>query len=142
MVPVLARIALGGVLLMLAMGHGEGGCACGGSSDGDEVVLGPATGALCPTGSTLTYESFGRPFMEEFCTECHDSAKSGAARQGATAFHDFDTLIGVRMVMDHIDQAAGSGPNATNDQMPPPGNPQPTLMQRQQLAEWIACGAP
>jgi hypothetical protein len=36
---------------------------------------------------------------------------------------------------------AGSGPDATNEQMPPDGTA-PTLAERQQLAEWLACGAP
>ena len=129
------RAVIAVTVLMFTIGHGGGCCA------GDEAVLGPPTGAACPTTSTLTYASFGKPFMESYCTRCHSSELTGAARNGATAFHDFDTLIGVQSVSDHIDQTAGSGPEATNDQMPPDGA-MPTLAERQQLAEWIACGAP
>jgi hypothetical protein len=54
---------------------------------------GKPSGATCPNGSTLTYANFGQSFMTTYCMSCHDSAKSGAARNGAPAFHDFDTLI-------------------------------------------------
>jgi hypothetical protein len=60
---------------------------------------------------------------------------------GAPAFHDFDTIEGIRAVSNHIDEAAGAGPAATNEAMPESGT-KPTLAERQMLAEWIACGAP
>lgn len=128
-------LVLASTLLLFTMGHGDGCCA------DDETVLGPATGATCPPTSTLTYATFGKPYMESYCTRCHSSTLTGEARMGATAFHDFDTQLGVRQVADHVDQAAGSGPNATNDQMPPDGA-MPSLAEREMLAEWIACGAP
>ena len=121
--------------LLFTMGHGDGCCA------DEDKVLGPATGATCPPTSTLTYTTFGQPFMANYCTRCHSSTVTGDDRMGATEFHDFDTQIGIRVVMDHIDQAAGAGPNATNDQMPPDGAT-PSLAEREMLAEWIACGAP
>ena len=122
-------------VLLFTMGHGDGCCR------EEDNVLGPATGATCSPASTLTYATFGQPFMASYCTRCHSSTLTGDARMGATEFHDFDTQIGVRVVMDHVDQAAGSGPNATNDQMPPEGAA-PSLAEREMLAEWIACGAP
>ncbi|HEY5920824.1 MAG TPA: c-type cytochrome [Kofleriaceae bacterium] len=130
-----SKLVLAATLLVFAMGHG-GGC-CG----GDEEVLGPPTGATCPPTSTLTYASFGQTFMTQYCTRCHSSTLSGDDRMGATLDHDFDTQLGIQQVGDHIDRSAGSGPDATNDQMPPDGA-RPTLMERQQLAEWMACGAP
>lgn len=123
-------------LLPLMMAHGDG-CGCGDAS----IELGPPTGATCPPGSTLTYASFGQQFMESYCTSCHASTLTGEARQGAPEFHDFDTIGGIRNVAGHIDQMAGSGPNATNTGMPNE-DPAPTMAERQQLAEWIACGAP
>ena len=128
-------LVLASTLLLFTMGHGDGCCT------EETAVLGPATGATCPPASTLTYASFGQAFMESYCTRCHSSTLSGADRNGATAFHDFDTRLGVVQVADHIDQAAGSGPNATNDQMPPDGA-MPSVAEREMLAEWIACGAP
>lgn len=131
------RGVLAVMLLAGTMGHGEGGC-CGGEEEG---VLGPPTGAQCPPGSTLTYASFGQQFMGDYCTRCHSSQLTGDARQGATEFHDFDTIEGIRAVMDHIDETAGFGPGAQNDAMPPSG-PFPSDAEREMLAEWIACGAP
>lgn len=131
----LKALVLASTLLVFNMGHGGGCCA------GDEDVLGPPTNTVCPPTSQLTYANFGQTFMTTYCTRCHSSTLSGDDRMGATEFHDFDTQIGVQRVADHVDQTAGSGPDATNETMPPNGA-RPTLTERQQLAEWIACGAP
>lgn len=128
-------LVLACTLLLFTMGHGDGCCS------GETPVLGPPTGATCPPASNLTYASFGQPFMENYCTRCHSSTLTGSARMGATLDHDFDSRIGVLRVYDHVDQAAGSGPNATNEQMPP-GGAMPSLAEREMLAEWIACGLP
>jgi hypothetical protein len=119
--------------------------ACGGSPT--------PTGTVCPDPDpgTLTYENFGKPFMEKYCTWCHDKAITRSNRNGAPIYHDYDTLLGVLETPDHIDQQAGSGPKASNDFMPPGRCPsvaggklsvdceQPTEEERQQLSEWIAC---
>jgi hypothetical protein len=60
---------------------------------------------------------------------------------GAPTFHDFDTRSGVFVVANHIDETAAAGPAAQNSQMPPDG-PSPTLAERYQLGEWLACGVP
>ncbi len=120
-------------LLLASMAHG--GC------HGEEDIYGPPTQAACPTGSTLTYNNFGKQFMESYCTKCHASDKMGEARQGAPSFHDFDTLNGIVVVADHIDETAASGPAATNLGMPA-DNLKPSLAERQMLGEWIACGLP
>ena len=104
-------------------------------------MFGPATASMCPPGSTLTYNNFGKPFMETYCTRCHASDRMGDARNGAPAYHDFDTLIGIKQVANHVDQTAASGPAATNTSMPPDGA-KPTLAERQMLGEWIACEMP
>lgn len=122
--------------VVFAMGNGEGHGCCA----GEDSVLGPATETVCPPASTLTYANFGQAFMGAYCTRCHSSTLTGGARMGAPEFHDFDSQFGVQAVADHIDQAAGAGPAATNTAMPL-NAPQPSLAERQQLAEWIACGA-
>lgn len=129
------KVLLAALLLTFTMGHGDGCCA------GEEEVLGPPTETTCPPTSTLTYANFGQAFMTTYCTRCHSSTLSGDARMGAPEFHDFDSQLGVQSVAEHIDEAAGAGPAAANDQMPPDGA-MPSLEERQQLAEWIACGAP
>ncbi len=114
--------------------------ACGGHSHDDNI--GPPSGALCATGSTLTYANFGQSFMTTYCVSCHDSAKSGAARNGAPLYHDFDTLSGIKVVSGHVDQYAGAGPSSVNEIMPEGDGPFPSLAERQMLGEWIACGLP
>ena len=105
-------------------------------------LFGPPTESVCPPGGTaLTYESFGKPFMASYCTRCHDSKLRGEDRQGAPSFHDFDTIFGIRAVSDHIDETSASGPAGTNKSMPP-DSPSPTLEERKQLGEWIACDMP
>jgi len=104
-------------------------------------LFGPPTQSVCPSATTLTYTNFGRSFMEAYCTRCHAASLRGADRQGAPSFHDFDTLFGVRAVFDHIDETTAAGPAATNTSMPP-DSPAPTLAERQQLGEWIACNMP
>ena len=94
--------------------------ALGGCKDDHHGSEGTATGALCTADADgLTYESFGRPFMTDFCVRCHSSTLTGAARMDAPAGHDFDTLAGILVVADHIDEYAAAGPNATNRIMPP-----------------------
>lgn len=104
-----------------------------------ETEFGPPTGAICPAGSTLTYENFAKPFMETYCTSCHASTLTGDARQGAPLYHDFDSKDGILAVADHVDYKAASGPDATNELMPIGSGPTPTLAERQQLGEWLAC---
>ena len=120
--------------------------ACGGDSP-------TPTGTECPTPDpmTLTYDNFGRDFMDRYCNWCHDSSLTRSMRNGAPLYHDFDTLLGVKQTPEHIDEQAGFGPNAKNQFMPPercpstPGGPldrdcpQPTAEERTKLAEWMAC---
>jgi hypothetical protein len=118
----------------LALALAAAGCS-------DPPLFGPPTQSECPPGSTLTWDTFGRQFMEDYCTRCHHSALRGEARMGATSFHDFDTVSGVRAVKLHIDETTASGPAATNASMPP-GDPGPTLEERRRLGEWLACDVP
>jgi hypothetical protein len=114
--------------------------ALGGCTNSTQL-FGPPTQAVCPLSSTLTYASFGQPFMEAYCTRCHASNLRGPDRRGAPSFHDFDTLFGIKVVFDHIDETTAVGPAATNTSMPP-DTPAPTLEERKQLGEWIACDMP
>lgn len=108
--------------------------ACGGGA-GDGVF----TQSVCPPVDPPTYASFGATFMETYCTECHDSAKTGAMRQAAPPSIDFDSLSLVRMWTSQIDKQAAFGPAAKNRGMPPEGNPMPSDDMRRRLGEFIAC---
>ena len=104
-----------------------------------------------PDPDTLTWENFGQKFMTDYCTMCHSSTLPHAQRNGAPLYHDYDSLRGVLLIPDHIDEDAGSGPAAHNTHMPPdrcpsaPGGAldrdcvKPTDEERTNLAMWIAC---
>jgi len=116
-------------------GSGAAGSADHHSSDGTEI----STDAVCPDGSPLTYESFGKSFMDKYCVSCHSSSLVGeAARKGAPEGHDFDRLEGILPSAEHIDQYAAIGPAAENRRMPPM-DPKPTDEERTKLGQWLAC---
>lgn len=46
---------------------------------------------LDQAGGAVTWEPQIRTLMEEQCTRCHASTKTGAARQGAPVYLDLDT---------------------------------------------------
>ncbi|HTM20879.1 MAG TPA: hypothetical protein VL172_10235 [Kofleriaceae bacterium] len=110
----------------------------------EEEELGPPTGAACPDTSTLTYDTFGSGFFGAYCTGCHGSDVTGDDRNGAPTDLNWDDFAIVMAHVDQIDRVAGAGPDATNEIMPPAEDADtfPELDERQQLAEWIACGAP
>jgi len=119
-------------------------CACsalvaGCSSDDPEAG---ATGSACPSSSTLTYDGFGKRFMDRYCVRCHSSALTGSARNGAPSDHNFDTLEGLHATEpEHIDEQAAAGPARVNTAMPP-DDPRPSEAERRELGEWVACGMP
>ena len=104
----------------------------------EEAEEGVATDATCPTNSTLTYENFAQPFMEQYCTRCHSSELTGDDRQCAPLDHDCNTEQGIFAIAEHIDEFAAAGPNGVNTAMPP-SEPRPTEEERRQLGEWLAC---
>lgn len=124
-------------LLFVTATAGAAGCA----SEEKSRLFGPPTESDCPPDSNLRYDDFGVSFMASYCTRCHASTLTGPARQGAPTFHDFDTVRGIRVVADHIDETAAAGPAAINESMPPDGA-KPSEDERRQLGEWLACGAP
>ena len=89
----------------------------------------------CPDGGTaLTYESFGKDFLDRACQTCH--AFDAPDRKGAPNGYTFGTLAEVQRHRVRIFERAA----AENDTMPP-GPDDPPLAQRMKLAEWLACGA-
>lgn len=85
-----------------------------------------------PQGTQLTYASFGQRFLGEHCNECHSTSKAGAPSS-----FKFDTQDQVKKHRSRIFIRA-AGPNVTM----PPGPEGPPELERDQLAEWLACGAP
>jgi uncharacterized membrane protein len=92
--------------------------------------------AHCPSqGTTLTYDNFGAQFFASYCNRCH--AANAPDRHGAPDAYAFDTLTEIHQRAARIFVNA-AGPNTTM----PPGPSDPPLDERDQLAEWLACGAP
>lgn len=104
-------------------------------------ATGKPTGATCPSSQTLTYANFGKSFVQTYCLRCHSATVAGAARNGAPDDHNFDALEDVKPLAEHIDELAGAGPAGTNTLMPN-GDPLPSVQERRNLSEWLACGAP
>lgn len=93
----------------------------------------PIDEAACPPeGTALTYDNFGAPFLAAHCNSCHSTGTSGAP-----SAYRFDTPEDVRLHKDRIFIRAA----AANVTMPP-GPDDPSQAERDDLAEWLACGAP
>lgn len=90
----------------------------------------------CAEDSVLTWESFGAPFLRNWCTGCHSADVAGAARYGAPTGVDFDTPAAARAWREAIWLRAGDA----NETMPPAGGPGEE--ERRLLGVWLACGAP
>jgi hypothetical protein len=88
-----------------------------------------------PAGTKLTYDNFGKGFLDSNCQICH--GRSSDERKGAPSSFDFGTVQSVREHKDRIFSRAA----ADNDTMPP-GPDDPPRDQRDKLAEWLSCGAP
>lgn len=88
-------------------------------------------GHPCPdAGTTLSYDMFGKSFMSRHCTSCHGGGDGHSSRS-------FATLESIRVQRDRIFANAAEGNMAM-----PPGPDGPTLREREDLADWLACGAP
>ncbi|MFO0587709.1 MAG: c-type cytochrome [Polyangiaceae bacterium] len=102
--------------------------ACGGDEGGEGNL--PA----CPSkGTTLTYENFGKKFFADYCTSCH---ASGSGNPAAISAGVYETQAQIQAAAEEIYGEAGD----TNTGMPQ-GAIKPTDAERQQLGEWLSCGA-
>ena len=91
----------------------------------------PMSDHPCPNGgTTLTYANFGKNFFGRWCVTCHGGANGYSGRS-------FTTLADIQANADRIYiNAAG------DNSFMPPGPDGPPHDQREQLADWLACGAP
>lgn len=83
-----------------------------------------------PSGTELSYESFGAGFFQAYCVECHGGPNAYSSRA-------FVTVESIREQRDRVFINAA----ADNTYMPP-GPDGPSEAERNRLAEWLACGAP
>jgi len=85
-----------------------------------------------PEGTELTFENFGKPFLDKYCNYCHGAAVLD--RQSAPPAYVFETPEQIEKWADRIFvRAAGS-----NESMPP-GPDDPPREEREKLAEWLGC---
>lgn len=90
----------------------------------------------CPSGgTTLTYDNFGKGFLDRWCQECH--GEKASPRNGAPPDYVFGSREEASAHKDRI-FAKAAGDNMSM----PPGTGGPSLDERQKLADWLACGAP
>jgi uncharacterized membrane protein len=93
------------------------------------------TADRCVHDPPLTYDDFGRRFLDTYCAGCHSSLHPAGTRlrQGAPAGVDFDTYRGLLEWADRVEaRATGEAPT-----MPPGGGP--TGQELANLAEWLGC---
>jgi len=92
----------------------------------------------CTTGTLLTWQNFGEPFMLNYCSSCHAAESTGADRNGAPVAATFDTAADITRWRTLIAQrATGDGGGRP---MPPSGHV--PAEEKQLLTEWLGCGAP
>ena len=90
------------------------------------------SGSTCPSGTDLTLDNFGREFLDKYCNYCHGS--SILDRKGAPPAYVFETPAQIEKWAARI-YVRAAGPN---DSMPP-GPDDPPRVERDKLAEWLAC---
>ena len=83
-----------------------------------------------PGGTTLTYDTFGKGFVDAYCVRCHGGPNGYSSRA-------FTTVESIRASRERIYANAAAG----NTSMPP-GPDDPPKAERDKLADWLACGAP
>jgi uncharacterized membrane protein len=113
------------------------------------VVLLAASGCVnsteegAPTGSVcdpaLNYEGDIAPIMTRYCVSCHSASVPLKERHGAPGDRNFDGEADVLENALHIQERAGSGPDADNHSMPPRGFRAPSAEQRITLARFLEC---
>lgn len=98
----------------------------------------PAEGfaaVLCPPDNILTWQSFGDPFLRNWCTGCHSSDLATGSRQDAPTQINLDQQAKVQGLRERIYARAFE-----SQDMPPIGDP--SQIEIDHLAQWLACGAP
>jgi len=98
------------------------------------------TGSTCPPTNAPDYATFGKPFFETYCLDCHSASSQN--RHGAPTDQNYDTEADIKKHAADIDSEAAAGPDATNTAMPElsPRVPHaPSLDERKLLGQFLAC---
>ena len=82
----------------------------------------------------VTYDNFGKTFLEKYCTKCHISTKTTMmTRMGAPAGSDFDKVEAIQQFKDKIVHLV----NVKNSM--PPVAPKPADDEKAKLKTWLEC---
>lgn len=102
-----------------------GALIVGCTSGGDAASTDPVDAGACPPGSALTYDSFGEAFVREHCLGCHLASEEPTLTTQAQVQANRQRMLEL----------------AVYSTVMPDDGPL-TAEQRQQLGEWLECGAP
>jgi hypothetical protein len=98
------------------------------------IVAGTFLSLLAPkleADDSTSFESQAQPFLAKYCVDCHGAD----TQEGDVAFHE---LTGVHADNAHLWKSILE--QVAVKEMPPRGEAQPTLKERQQLVEFIVAG--
>ncbi len=111
-------------LLMVAALAALSTVSCGSSDD---------TAAVCTFEPPLTYDNYGKAYLDQYCNGCHSSLLPEGHRRNAPIGIDFDTYSGVLFWAERIvARATGDAPT-----MPPGGGP--AANEVTVFKEWLEC---
>ena len=83
-----------------------------------------------------TWASYAQGFFATYCTRCHSSTLTGAARNGAPDGDDWDVEATVRTLAAQIRDVVGV------ENFMPPSDPTPSCDERRRIVRWIDAGTP
>jgi hypothetical protein len=83
-----------------------------------------------------TWTNYAQGFFAMYCTRCHATTVTGAARNGAPDGYDWDDETSVRAHLDKIRNAVGVG------NFMPFNPPDPSCAERRRIVRWIDADAP
>lgn len=123
--PRLAR-AWGFAAVLALSASLAGGC--------DDTIIGQPLPSFraCDRTPALTWENFGRPYLEQHCNGCHSAYLRENQRNYAPMGIDFDTWDDAVFWHERL-EARG----VTDQSMPPGGGP--GTDERELLREWVRC---
>ncbi|TVQ92514.1 MAG: hypothetical protein EA397_06810 [Deltaproteobacteria bacterium] len=96
--------------------------------------------ARCNPSEPLTWDNWGKGFVDTHCVGCHSSIIPPAQRRDAPVGIDFDTYRGVLLWAERIEERTLTGARQGIDSaelMPPGGGP--TEEELDMLEEWLHC---
>lgn len=80
----------------------------------------------------VTYDNFGKGFLDTYCLQCHVSTKKGFARRGAPKGLDWDDISAIA-------KEAGEMVEEVEEGKMPPKDPKPSAGEIAKFKSWLKC---